>query len=153
MRFEQTRSILQHLAPDYHRAVASYYQELADAGVSPRVQLMLDYLIDHEHRRALALGEYCHDASEHVLSHWFKGIEVNFPTAKRDILGEEAKTDLDQLIKAAVAYKKTLLDYFDYLLDHCSNNEVVCSLFRTLKTQEEKAMKRMVRHAQGLADL
>jgi hypothetical protein len=152
MRYEQTRTILQHLAPDYHRAVANYYQDFSDDAVSPRVQLMLDYLVDHEKHRALALGEYCHDASEQVLAYWFKGIEINFPSANRDILGDESKTDLDQLVKAAVTYKKALLDYFGYLLDHCSN-DVVGSLLKTLKTQEEKAMKRMIRHAQGLADL
>ncbi len=59
MRFEQTRTILQHLAPDYHRTVSDYYRVLAEGDVSPRVRMMLDYLIDHEQHRALALGEYC----------------------------------------------------------------------------------------------
>lgn len=152
MRFEQTRTILHHLAPDYHRAVSDYYQELADGDVSPRVRLMLDYLIDHEQHRALALGEYCRSAPPHVLDHWFKGIEFNFPEAQRQTLGDAARTDLDQLIKAAVSYKQTMINYFAYLLDHCSGEET-CNLFQTLKLQEEKAMKRMIRHAQGLADL
>jgi len=152
MRFEQTRTILQHLAPDYHRTVSHYYQKLADGDVSPRVQLMLDYLIDHEQHRALALGQYCQDASPHVLDHWFKGVEINFPEAREDLLGEAARTDLDQLIKSAVSYKSTLISYFDYLTAHCTGEET-CHLFQTLKTQEEKAMKRMIRHAQGLADL
>jgi hypothetical protein len=152
MRFEQTRTILQHLAPDYHRAVSDYYQALAAGDVSPRVRLMLDYLIDHEQHRALALGEYCRDASPHVLDHWFKGVEINFPEARKDVLGEDARTDLDQLIKAAVSYKSTLISYFSHLLAHCAGEETT-HLFLTLKTQEEKAMKRMIRHSQGLADL
>ena len=152
MRFEQTRTILQHQVPDYHRTVSRYYKELADGEVSPRVRLMLDYLIDHELHRALALGEFCHDASPHILDHWFKGVEINFPVAASDILGENARTDLDQLIKSAVSYKSNLIGYFTYLLDHCEGKETT-NLFQTLKTQEEKAMKRMIRHAQGLADL
>jgi len=152
MRFEQTRAILQHLAPDYHRTISHYYRDLTDGEVSPRVQLMLDYLIDHEQHRALALEVYCHEASEHVLAYWFKGMEVNFPEAQQDILGEETRTDLDQLIKAAVTYKTTLINYFAHLLEHCTD-EYVENLFKTLKYQEEKAMKRMIRHAQGLADL
>ncbi len=152
MRFEQTRTILHHLAPDYHRAVSHYYQALADGDVSPRVRLMLDYLIDHEQHRALALGEYCHEASPHVLDHWFKGMEINFPEAGADMIDEAARTDLDQLVKAAVSYKTNLINYFTYLLDHCTNEETLY-LFKTLKYQEEKAMKRMIRHAQGLADL
>jgi len=152
MRFEQTRTILQRLAPDYHRQVSQYYQTMADGEVSPRVRLMLDYLIDHELHRALALGEFCHEASPHILEHWFKGVEINFPVPDAQILGAAARTDLDQLIKAAVSYKSTLIAYFAYLLDHCSEKQTV-NLFQTLKTQEEKAMKRMIRHAQGLADL
>jgi hypothetical protein len=152
MRFEQTRTILQQLVPNYHRAVSRYYQALADGEVSPRVRLMLDYLIDHEQHRALALGEFCRDASPHVLEHWFKGVEVNFPHARADLLDDAARTDLDALIKAAVDYKRTLIAYFGHLLEHCSEKETL-NLFQTLKTQEEKAMKRMIRHAQGLADL
>lgn len=152
MRFEQTRTILQHLVPNYHRTVSRYYQALADGEVSPRVGLMLDYLIDHEQHRALALGEYCRDASPHVLDHWFKGVEINFPQARADLLGDAARTDLDELIKAAVNYKRSLIDYFAHLLEHCRDKDSL-NLFKTLKTQEEKAMKRMIRHAQGLADL
>jgi hypothetical protein len=152
MRFEQTRTILQRLAPGYHRTVSGYYQSMAEGDVSPRVRLMLDYLIDHELHRALALGEFCHDASPHLLDHWFKGVEINLPEPDPHILTDAARTDLDQLIKAAVSYKNRLIGYFAYLLDHCSEKETVL-LFHTLKTQEEKAMKRMIRHAQGLADL
>lgn len=152
MRFEQTRTILQQLAPDYHRRVSSYYQALADGEVAPRVRLMLDYLIDHEQHRALALGEFCHDAPHQVLDHWIKGVEISFPQAKAEQLGAAAADDLDQLIKAAVNYKSSLIDYFAHLLEHCSDPQT-SYLFEKLKLQEEKAMKRMIRHAQGLADL
>lgn len=152
MRFEQTKEILQHLAPNYHRRVSEFYQDMADGEVSPRVQLMLDYLIDHEQNRALALGEFCRDASPHVLEHWFKGVEINFPEAREEILTESSRRDLDQLVKAAVYYKSSLISYFSHLLEHCEGKETT-DLFQTLKTQEEKAMKRMIRHSQGLADL
>ena len=152
MCFEQTKTILRQLVPDYHRTVSQYYQDMADGEVSPRVRMMLDYLITHEKNRALALGEFCQDASPHVLDHWFKGVEIKFPEARADILGEAARTDLDQLIKSAVNYKTHLVSYFAYLVDHSHVKETI-NLFQTLKTQEEKAMKRMIRHAQGLADL
>lgn len=152
MRFEQTRTILQQFAPAYHRQVSDYYQALADGEVSPRVRLMLEYLIDHELHRALALAGFCHDAPHQLLDHWLKGVEIRFPQAEAAVLGEAAATDLDQLLKAAVSYKNTLIDYFNHLLDHCSDKDTR-HLFLTLKVQEEKAMKRMIRHAQGLADL
>ncbi len=152
MRYEQTRAILQHLAPDYHRTVAAYFQDMANGDVSPRVRLMLEYLIDHELHRALALGEFCSDASHHVLEHWFKGVEIRFPDARLDTLDDAARTDLDQLVKAAVCYKRNLINYFAHLLEH-STDEELTNLIQTLKYQEEKAMKRMIRHSQGLADL
>ena len=152
MRFEQVRSLLQHRVPDYHRKVSNYYQEMADGDVSPRVRLMLDYLIDHELHRALALGEFCKEASHHVLDHWFKGVEIAFPVAKKDTLGDAARTDLDQLVKSAVIYKTSLINYFAHCLEHSTDNELT-NLIETLRKQEEKAMKRMIRHSQGLADL
>ena len=152
MRYEQTRNILQHLAPNYHRKVSGYFQDLAEKGASPRVRLMLDYLIDHEQHRALALGEFCQEASRQVLDHWFKGLEIEFPEARTETITEDAGTDLDQLVRAAISYKQALILYFSHLLEHASGKETI-HLFQTLKTQEEKAMKRMIRHAQGLADL
>jgi hypothetical protein len=152
MRYEQTRNILQNLAPAYHRKVSDFYRELAEGEVSPRVRLMLDYLIDHEEHRALALGEFCHGTPHKVLDHWLTGLEVNFPQAQADVLCESAGRDLDLLIKAAVCYKRTLVDYFSYAHEHCTDKQTG-HLFQTLKLQEEKAMKRMIRHAQGLADL
>lgn len=152
MRFEQTRTILRKLAPDYHRAVSRYYQIMADGEVTPRVRLMLDYLIDHEQHRALALKEFCEDAPPQALDYWLKGLEVNFPEARADLLGEAARRDLDQLLGAAIGYKNNLLSYFAHLLEHCSDKKTF-ELFQTLKNQEEKALKRMIRHAQGLADL
>lgn len=152
MRFEQTRTILQKLAPDYHRQVSQHYQQLAEGDVSPRVRLMLDYLIDHEEHRALALGEFCHGAPHKVLEHWLKGLEVNFPKVPQNILNDNARFDLDRLIKAAVDYKQVLIDYFQYAAEHCTDQQTA-SLFDKLRSQEDKAMKRMIRHAQGLADL
>jgi len=152
MRYEQTRNILQHLAPHYHRKVSGFFQEMAEEEVSPRVRLMLDYLIDHEQHRSLALAEFCQEAPRQVLDHWFKGLEIEFPEARAETLVAEAATDLDQLVQAAVSYKKALIFYFNHLLEHASGRESI-HLIQTLKTQEEKAMKRMIRHAQGLADL
>lgn len=152
MRFEQLHNILHHLAPGYHRTVSDYYQTLADGEVSPRVRLMLDYLIDHEQHRALALGEYCRESSTHLQDHWLKGLEINFPEARPEVLEATAATDLDQLIKAAVSYKQTLIEYFGHLIEHCIEKDTL-NMLKSLKSQEERAMRRMIRHSQGLADL
>lgn len=152
MRYEQLHNILHHLTPNYHRMVSAYYQTLADGEVSPRVRLMLDYLIDHEQNRALALSEFCREASHHIQDQWIKGLEINFPEARPEVISPAAATDLDQLVKAAVSYKNTLIDYFGHLTDHCTE-PIVLSLLQALKSQEERAMRRMIRHSQGLADL
>lgn len=152
MRFEQTRTILQKLAPDYHRQVSQHYQQLAEGDVSPRVQLMLDYLIDHEEHRALALGEFCQGTPPKILDHWLKGLEKNFPKVPNNLLNDNARFDLDRLIKAAIDFKQILIEYFRYAAEHCSDRQTA-NLFDKLKSQEDKAMKRMIRHAQGLADL
>jgi hypothetical protein len=152
MRYERVRTILQQLTPAYHRRVRSYYEQLAETGATPRVRMMLDYLVDHEEERARALGEFCHAAPHQVLDLWLKGLEIDFPVAGAEILSPVAASDLDQLVKAAVAYKLILINYFAHLCEHSSDLRT-SNLFQTLKIQEERAMKRMVRHAQGLADL
>jgi rubrerythrin len=152
MRFEQSRTILKKLAPEYHRSVSQYFQQMAEGTVSPRVQLMLDYLIDHELHRALALKEFCEEASPQALDHWHKGLEIAFPIAEAGTINDKASTDLDHLLCAAITYKTDLINYFEHLLEKCTDNKT-SKLFLSLKNQEEKAMKRLIRHAQGLADL
>jgi rubrerythrin len=152
MRFEQTQNILRKLTPEYHRAVSRFYQHRAEGDVSPRVRLMLDYLIDHELNRALALKEFCEECSPHALDQWIKGLEVNFPEARPELLTAEADVNLDHLLCAAISFKTALINYFEHLLEHCTEKKTA-NIFLTLKNQEEKAMKRMIRHAQGLADL
>lgn len=152
MRFEQTRTILQRRAPEYHREVSAKYQRLAEGEVSPRVRLMLEYLIDHEEHRALALGEFCRGTPHKVLEHWLKGLEINFPQVPTGVLSEAARRDLDELIKSAVCYKQTLIHYFQYAAEHCTDKQTG-SLFEKLGNQEDKAMRRLIRHSQGLADL
>jgi len=152
MRFEQAGNILRKLAPDYHRAVSRHFQIMADGDVSPRVRLMLDYLIDHELHRALALKEFCEEAPPRAFDHWIKGLDSHFPEARASLLTDAARKDLDHLLCAAIGYKTELINYFACLVEHCTDQKIR-SLFETLKNQEEKAMKRMIRHAQGLADL
>lgn len=152
MRFEQVRTVLQKLAPDYHRQVSTFYQTMTEGEVSPRVRLMLDYLIDHEQSRALALGEFCQGAPQHLLDQWLKGVESHFPQADISVIETGAGTDLNLVVKSAALYKQSLIDYFTHLLEQCTDRKIR-NLFQALKDQEEKAMKRMIRHAQGLADL
>lgn len=152
MRFEQVRTLLQKQAPDYHRQVSHLYQEMAEEKVSPRIRLMLDYLVDHEQSRALALGEFCEDAPQQLLDQWLKGVQIHFPQVDRTFIESDCASNLDQLVKSAVLYKKKLIDYFSHVLLHCEDRKVK-NLLQTLNDQEEKAMKRMIRHAQGLADL
>jgi rubrerythrin len=152
MRFEQLRSVLQKLAPTFHRQVSDYYLELSEKDISPRVALMLDYLIEHEQKRALALGDFCTDSNKALLDHWFKGIEIEFPQIDSATIDPAAAHDLDLLVKSAANYKQFLIEYYSHLIEKCTEPEV-SKLFESLKYQEEKALKRLVRHAQGLADL
>lgn len=152
MRFEQTRDILQHQVADYHRSVSRLYQEFAEQDVSPRNRLMLEYLIDHELRLALAIHDFMAEAPEHALDYWFKRIEVPFPMADAAALVDSCRTDLDRLVGAAIHFKTALIDFYGHLVQQCDAAETA-HLFRKLKEQEEKGMKRFIRHAQGLADL
>jgi rubrerythrin len=152
MRFEQTRAVLQQQVAPYHRTVSQLYQDFCGQEVSPRNQLMLDYLIDHELRLALAIHDFMGSAHPGVLDYWFKRIEIPFPAATPEALTAACRTDLDQLVGAAIHYKTALIAFFEHLLLNC-DDAAAAHLFQTLKDQEEKGMKRFIRHAQGLADL
>jgi hypothetical protein len=152
MRFEQTRDILHHLVAPYHRSVSRLCREFAGLDIGPRNRLMLEYLVDHELRLALAIHDFLADAPEAALDYWFKGIALPFPTPAAATLTDACRHDLDQLVGAAISFKTPLLDYYDHLLATCDAAEPR-HLFATLRAQEEKSMKRLIRHAQGLADL
>jgi len=87
-----------------------------------------------------------------VIDYWFKRIEIPFPTPCAGTLTDACRSDLDGLVGAAINFKTPLLDFYDHLLENCDAAEPR-HLFATLRAQEEKSMKRLIRHAQGLADL
>lgn len=152
MRFAQTRDILQQQVAPYHRTVSQHYQEFSAQKISPRNQLMLDYLIDHELRLALAIHDFMGAAPPKALDYWFKRIEIPFPAATAEVLTDACRCDLDALVGAAIHYKTALIAFYGHLLQNCDDAKAA-HLFQTLKDQEEKGMKRFIRHAQGLADL
>ena len=152
MRFEQTRDILQHQVAEYHRAVSRLYQDFAEQGAAPRNRLMLDFLVDHELRLALAIDDFMAEAPHSTLEYWFKRIDIPFPVPGEETLTAACRTDLDQLVGAAIHYKSALISFYDHLVQQCDAPETA-DLFQTLRTQEQKGMKRFIRHAQGLEDL
>lgn len=152
MRFEQTRDILQHQVAEYHRAVSRLYQEFAGQETAPRNRLMLDFLVEHELRLALAIHDFMAEAPPSSLDYWFKRIDIAFPVPGKETLTAACRTDLDQLVGAAIGYKSALIGFYDHLVQQCDAVETA-DLFQTLRMQEEKGMKRFIRHAQGLEDL
>jgi len=152
MRFEQTRDILQHQVAPYHSTVSHLYENFAEQEMTPRNRLMLDYLIEHERHLALAIHDFIAEAADNTLDYWFKRIEIPFPVPDGNILTDACRTDLDQLVGAAIQYKKSLIDFYDHLVQQCDESETA-DLFQTLKIQEEKGMKRFIRQSQGLEDL
>lgn len=152
MRFEQTRDILEQQVAPYHRAVSQHYQDFIGAEISPRNRLLLEYLIAHELRLALAIHDYLESVPSTTLDYWFKRIEIPFPHPQASILSEACRTDLDALVGAAIHYRTALIAFYAHLLINCDSPEA-SHLFQTLKNQEEQGMKRFIRHAQGLADL
>lgn len=152
MRFEQTRDILHHQVEPYHRCISGLYQNFGREEITPRNRLLLDYLVDHELRLALAIHDFMTEAPEATLDYWFKRIEIPFPTPRAETLTDACRCDLDSLVGAAISFKLALLSFYEHLLANCDAAEPRY-LFTTLRTQEEKSMKRLIRHAQGLADL
>lgn len=152
MRFEQTREILNHQVAEYHRTVSRLYEEFGQGNISPRNRLLLDYLVEHELRLALAIHDFMESAPETFVDYWFKRIEIPFPVPAVETLTDSCRSDLDQLVGVAISFKKALLGFYDHLLAHCDAVEAR-QLFTSIRTQEEKSMKRLIRHAQGLADL
>ncbi len=152
MRFEQTRTILQKLAPGYHLKVRDYFQQFGEGEISPRVRMMLDYLIEHEELRAQALADFCAAAPQKLLELWLKGLEVEFPQLVDNMLDDGCRYDLNELIRVAVTYKQALIDYYQYAVEHSADAKT-SAMFEQLKNQEDQALKRLIRHAQGLADL
>lgn len=152
MRFAQTSDILQHQIAPYHQAVSSLYQELAKQNISPRNRLLLDYLIEHEDRLALAIHDFIKESHAQTMEYWFKRIELPFPDPDASPLVPNCLSNLDTLIGAAICYKTKLIEYLTHLYEQC-DDDTTKHLFKTLKIQEETGMKRMIRHGQGLADL
>ncbi|MBP7275731.1 MAG: hypothetical protein KBA51_05970 [Kiritimatiellae bacterium] len=71
MPLEQARDVVAH-ARSFHRELGEFYQKLEHQVQRERVQLLLEYLVDHEKRMADQMDALEESLPQSVLNTWFK---------------------------------------------------------------------------------
>ena len=148
--FEQAKDVLHH-CQSFHRKVGGYYTTLRDNVNSPRVQLLLDYLVDHEHKIADALEKYEETASRNVLNTWLQTITVTERLPLFDRVECDPDMTLDDVLDIGLHFDTVLMNCYRVVRDSVEYQEVR-DVFQNLMEFEEQERNSLVRVAQSTAD-
>ena len=148
--FKQARDVLHH-CQTFHRKVGGYYLTLRGNVVSPRVQLFLDYLVDHENKVADALVDYEESAPSRVMNTWFQTITVTDSLPIFDRVQLNPEMSLNDVLDIGLHFDTVLLDCYRVVRDSVEYAEVR-DVFQNLFEFEEQEIQTLVRVAQSTAD-
>ena len=148
--FEQTKDVLVH-CQNFHRRVGVYYAMLRANVLSPRVQLLLDYLIVHEEKLAHDLDAYQKTAPARILNTWLQTITVTDKLTLLDREEVDPKMTLDDVLALGLYFDTVLLECYRVVRDSVEFEDVRTA-FQNLLEMEEQEKHSLVRIAQSTAD-
>ena len=148
MSAHTTRDILDQ-ARLFHQQMHAFYAALQGRIEQPKLQLILDYLCQHEDRMAAALQAYERRAAEGVLSAWFQftpGVSVE---SALSALPADGTLSLDDLMRIATLLENELIRLYRRAADEAVSENVKTVFERLL----EEAVKDRTRLAHVLGDM
>ena len=149
--FEQTKEVLHH-CQRFHRKVGAYYSQLKDHSNSARVQLFLDYLVDHEEKVATALERYEETAPPRVLNTWLQTVTVTESLPIFDRIEIDEDMSVDEILDIGLHFDNVLRECYRVVRDNAEFGDVR-EAFQNLLEFEEQEKQTLVRVAQSTADV
>jgi len=149
MTSDRTIDLVKH-AEAYHRTLQKYYRKLRGEAEQTRVQMALDYLIQHEASMESALRDYEKHVPENVAARWFK---YSPNEALEQMLAEkevDPKISIGDLSTWVTHLNEGLIRYYQQFVE-ASWPEPVQEVMERLLEMEREEQKRTVRALQEQA--
>jgi len=152
MKTETVKDILQWTA-DFHRGIAESLELCEEETRDQRMQMLLDYLEQHEQRLADMIDRFEDSSALDELNTWcFEYLQENPIELRLDSLHDAHRADPEALFMDVMQQHKQLIDLYRYLdgrFGHSPAHELLASL---VELEEHEAM-RMSQSANRLQDL
>ena len=151
MKFEQIKDIIDH-AKSFHQLIGEYYQSLKEKSENPRLEILLDYLIEHERNLQDRLTEYGMNAPKKVMKTWFQfaTCDERFHQLKSSLGADEVSAE-DVVVKTICLYDCIIQD-FENLAKNAEIDEIR-DVILSIAAMERKEQRKIVRNSRMLDDL
>jgi len=152
MRFEKTRDVLAH-ARDFHTKVSALYQRLAAATDNKRIQLVLNYMSQHEQSLEQGLAKYEAESPKSLLDTWFQFThdETTLHALQEDLPQAEELT-VDDVIDLAMKCDNCLIELYREMANSADSREIN-EMFVSLLELEKKEVLQLVRNITTAFDI
>ncbi len=140
MTTQTTRGILDQ-ARYFHQQLQAFYEALRGRLEQPQLQLILDYLAQHEQRMEHALQRYEDDIAEEVANTWFKfnaGVSIDEAISSIHIRPEPT---LDDLMEIAIKLENHFVVLYKNAADQAVSAKVKEVFEQLLKETVRERMK------------
>jgi rubrerythrin len=140
MSAQTTRNILDQ-ARYFHQQLQAFYEVLRGKIEKPKLQLILDYLAQHEKRMEKALEEYEDDVAGKVANTWFKYSSENSMHETLKNIKTSPDMTLDELMTIAIQLENHFVNLYRSASEQAVSNEVKDVFEKLLKETMRERMK------------
>lgn len=137
--YKQVRDVLQHVRT-FHRRLREYYEDASEQTSNERIELLLEFLSDHEKDLERGLSRYEPQAAEGILNTWMQYVPDDvLERAFAEIPLHEDSSE-EEIIDAATRFIDALVDLYATLVQSTEAprvKELFASLLELEKTRRE----------------
>lgn len=152
MKTETVKDILQWTAA-FHRAIADSLELCEEETQDQRMQMLFDYMEQHEHHLAHMIDRFEDNAALDELNTWcFEYLQENPIERRLDSLHDAHKNDPEALFMDVMHQHRQLIDMYRYLDGRFGHSPAHELLTKLIDLEEHEAM-RMSQSANRLRDL
>lgn len=149
MQFEQVKDVLNHVIA-YHNELSSEYAKLAEQAHDTRVQMLLNYLAEHEEKLRAGLEGYQSGDHRSVLDTWMQNApNIGHPKVLEELKGCLCCATFDEVRDLARRIHDTLADMYRSLASQAAIADER-QLFESLADRQNAENRRLSRDAARL---
>lgn len=150
MKFEQTSDLIKH-ARSFHQLIATFLSQTRESLDSPRMQMLLDYLVQHEMDMDTKLAEYEQHASQGLMDTWvqFSTCEAKFKKLQTKL--QLPETSVEEVIFLMVSVYDCLIENFELMAKQAEIDDVG-NVFTNIAAMERKQKLKIVRNSNMIGD-
>lgn len=151
MRFERARDVLKH-TQSFHMQLSQLYQLLADQENSPKVKLLLDYMVSNEQKFANTLEQYEANSSTEILDTWFQYTNdesiLKIPKIEKLI----SKSSINGIVELSMTFSDELIELYESIGNQTAEINLK-EIFTNLANMQKQEKRQLSMNIDRLMDL